>query len=240
MQMNPVDNLDNLPPDYIDELKALPERKRKRFLEGIWQDDLEGALWTREMIDKNRVVNAPPLIRVVVGVDPSGTSKTTSDDTGIVAVGIDKKGHLYVMEDNTQTQKSPAEWAQAGIDTYERQEADRVIGEQNYGGDMVKAMFKNIDENIPYSEAYASRNKIVRAEPISELYELERMHHVGTFPELEDEMCNYTPQMMIDNVNSPNRLDALVWAATFLTKSEKGHVRVSGGVSKKRKRDYLK
>lgn len=239
MQMNPVDNLDNLPADYIEKLEALPERKRKRFLEGVWQDDLEGALWTRAMIDNNRVINAPPLVRVVVGVDPAVTAKADSDATGIVVVGICKKGHLWVLHDHTMQGATPYEWGGAVVNAYHTSEADRIVGETNQGGDLIEANLRNIDPNVSYIGVHASRGKITRAEPVAAMYEQNKVHHVGTFSELEDEMCNYNPQMQADGVNSPDRMDALVWACTYLTQHGAKSVRAHGTTRPERRKVHI-
>ncbi len=215
MIMNPLDNVDNLPEGYIDEhLAGLSERKRQRFLLGIWLDDVEGALWTRDIINKYRVVNAPDLVRVVVGVDPAVTAKENSDYTGIVSAGIAKDGHVYVLADAT-IKGTPYEWAKVAIDEYRRWRADRVIGEVNNGGDLIEMNLRNVDRNVSYRSVRASRGKFTRAEPVAALYEQGKVHHVRSFTELEDQMCSYNPETAID---SPDRMDALVWAIAELMK----------------------
>ena len=148
MIMNPLDNVDNLPEGYIDEhLAGLSERKRQRFLLGIWLDDVEGALWTRDVINKYRVVNAPDLVRIVIGVDPAVTAKENSDYTGIVAAGIAKDGHVYVLSDAT-IKGTPYEWAKVAIEEYKKFKVDRVIGEVNNGGDLIEMNLRNVDRNV--------------------------------------------------------------------------------------------
>jgi phage terminase large subunit-like protein len=228
LQMNPEGNRANLPDGYIEqELGGLSERKRRRFKEGEWLDDVEGALWTRPMIDAARVVHAPQLVRVVVGIDPAVTAKEGSNSTGIVVAGTDARGHFYVLADNTQERASPATWGTAAVTAYDDWKADAVIGETNNGGDLVEMNIKRINPHVRYKGVHASRGKIVRAEPIAGLYEQGRVHHVGEFPELEDQMCSFAP-LMQDQADSPDRMDALVWAITELSGNTGGHIRATG------------
>jgi hypothetical protein len=218
MQMNPEGNKENLPEDYIDTvLNGLSDRKKRRFKNGEWLDDVEGALWTRDIINATRVVIAPPLIRIVVAVDPAVTANADSNSTGIVVVGIDERAHCYVLADRTMDQASPATWGHAVINAYYEFMADAVIGEVNNGGDLVKQNIHIIDRTVRFLDVHAYRGKILRAEPIAGLYEEGRVHHVGEFPELEDEMCSYAPQLQADDHNSPDHLDAMVWGVTKLT-----------------------
>ncbi len=220
MQMNPHGNSANLPPGYIEEtLNGLPERQRQRFLEGSWLDDVAGALWQRTMIEPFRVAGAPYLNRIVVGVDPAVTSRPDSDETGIVAAGIGPDNHYYVLAD-ASLHGTPAEWARAVDAVYRRFHADRVIAEVNNGGELITANLRNVNPSLSCRSITASRGKFVRAEPIAALYELGRVHHVGTFPELEDQMCNYNPLM--PRSSSPDRMDALVWALTELSATPGG------------------
>lgn len=184
-------------------------------------DEAPGALWKRINIDKYRIDKAPELIRVVVGVDPSGTSKTTSDEAGIVVAGIDSRGHGYVLDDKTNIY-TPAGWAYNAIAAYNEWDADRVVGETNYGGDMVETIIRGIDKDVSYKSVTASRGKYIRAEPIASFYERGLIHHVGKFNKLEDELCMWLP-----GDKSPNRLDALVWCFTeLLTKKKSDFVLV--------------
>jgi len=222
MQINPTDNRQNLPPTYIENiLENLPLRKRKRFLDGEFSDDNERALWKRWMIDDFRVKDAPYLSRIVVAIDPAVTSSETSDDTGIVVVGEGRAPagaknehlkHYYVLNDLTM-KGTPLEWARVVSEEFKQRRADRVIGEVNNGGDLIEANIRNVDASLPYKGIHATRGKMVRAEPISALYEQGRVHHVGAFWELEDEMCDHE---FTNAEASPNRLDALVWALTEL------------------------
>jgi phage terminase large subunit-like protein len=212
LNMNPIDNRENLPDGYIeDTLAALPERKRRRFLKGEWLDDPEGALWKRSMIDEHRHVGAPPpLARIVVGVDPAVTGSETSDETGIVVVGKDAAGHLYVLGDYS-VRGTPLDWARQVAWAVDKHGADRVVGEVNNGGDLVEVNLRTVSKNLPFKKVSASRGKYIRAEPIAALYEKGEVHHVGAFPELEDQMCEWLP-----GDESPDRMDALVWAITEL------------------------
>lgn len=218
-QLNPEGNRDNLAAGYIDDvLSGLSGRNRQRFLYGEWQDDNENALWKRDsMINPFRMKSAPAnLDRVVVGVDPAVTKKDTSDLTGVVIAGCKRiKGemHYFVLDDRSLI-GSPSEWAGTAVNAYHEYEADRVVAETNQGGDMVEQTIRNIDRRIAYRGVRATRGKIVRAEPIAELYERGLVHHVGEFQLLEDEMCSYCG---FDNEKSPDRMDALVWALTELS-----------------------
>ena len=211
--VNPYDNRENLPPGYIDEILAgMSERKRKRFMNGEWLDDLEGALWKRAMINDNRIVNIPDrLIRIVVAIDPAVTANENSDDTGIIVAGKDRKGHYYILDDVTAVQATPYEWGEAAVKAYRKYKADRVIGEVNNCGDLAEVNIRNIKDarTVSYKSVRASRGKFVRAEPIAALYEQGLVHHIGEFPQLEDQMCNFNP---LTTDKSPDRMDALVWA----------------------------
>lgn len=218
MRMNPIDNKENLSDTYLQSLEMLSSRKKARFLRGEWQDDNENALWKRDsMINPFRMKSAPAnLDRVVVGVDPAVTKKDTSDLTGVVIAGCKRiKGemHYFVLDDRSLI-GSPSEWAGTAVNAYHEYEADRVVAETNQGGDMVEQTIRNIDRRIAYRGVRATRGKIVRAEPIAELYERGLVHHVGEFQLLEDEMCSYCG---FDNEKSPDRMDALVWALTELS-----------------------
>jgi phage terminase large subunit-like protein len=186
-------------------------RLGRQELEGQVIEDVEGALWKRDtMIEALRVVKHPDLKRIVVGVDPAVTSEEGSAETGIVIVGIANDGQGYVLQDRS-LQASPNTWASEVIAGYYLLKADRVIGEVNNGGDLVETVLRNIDKAVSFKAVHASRGKQIRAEPVSSLYERQLIHHVGTFPDLEDQLCNWVP-----GEKSPDRLDALVWAFTEL------------------------
>jgi hypothetical protein len=226
MKVNPTDNADNLPAEYFDVLASMSAAKRMRFEAGEWASEVNGALWAledrtaqdgRKMpgIDANRVKEAPELQRIVVAVDPSGTrGDGGADDIGIVIAGIGFDGRGYVLADET-CNLSPEGWGRRAVDLYHRWKADRIIGERNFGGDMVRFTIATADLNASFKEVVASRGKAVRAEPVSALYEQGRVSHVGVFPDLEDQMCNFTPSGFVGD-GSPDRADALVWALTEL------------------------
>lgn len=172
-----------------------------------------GALWTVATLEKSRVVKHPDLTRVGVGVDPPGGAT----ECGIVAAGIARcacKGkeeiHGFVLDDRSLA-APPAAWGREVITCYARNKADRIFGEQNFGGDMVESTIRTVDRQAPFSLVHASRGKAVRAEPIAALYEQGRVHHVGKFPGLEAEMISWMPGI---STWSPNRIDALVWVLT--------------------------
>ena len=170
-------------------------------------DDNPEALWNREMIEKNRVFKYPELKRVVVGIDPAGTSKEKSDETGIVTAGLGEDGFIYVLDDST-LKASPDSWGSAAVTAYNKYRADRIIGEQNNGGDMVEHVVRSVDTTVSFKSVHASRGKQTRAEPVAALYEQDKVKHVGQFTELEDQMCEWDPT----DQESPDRIDALVWA----------------------------
>ena len=215
MRINPDDNAANLPEDYINfTLANLPEREKKRFLEGLFLDENPDALWHQELIDSTRVVRAPELVRIVIGVDPAVSSKKESDRTGIVAAALGEDGEYYVLADRS-CRKPVLRWGEDVVTLYRELAADRVVGEVNNGGDLVEAMLRKIDPDLSFRAVNALRGKIVRAEPIAAMYEKKVVHHVGVFPDLEEEMTGFSP---LCATHSPDRLDALVWALTELSR----------------------
>lgn len=219
--LNPVDNAENLPEQYLRELQSLGPRARLRFWDGKFGDAAEGALWSFETIERHRVINHPDLQRIVVAVDPSGTKgeeDDRSDYVGIVVVGLGIDGHAYVLEDLT-CKAPPAVWGRVVVSAYDRHAADCVVGETNYGGAMVEHVVKTaasaLQTFVSYREVTASRGKVVRAEPVSSLYEQGKIHHVGSHPELEDQLCAFTTAGYMGD-RSPDRADALCWAVTQL------------------------
>lgn len=215
------DNADNLARPFLKQIQERygGTRLGRQELEGEILDDIPGALWTRSAIDEARVREVPSdLIRVVVAVDPSTTSTEGSDETGIVVVGFardpDGYGRGYILEDGT-IRGTPEEWARKAVSLFRKWSADRIVAEKNQGGDMVSSVLRSVDRSVPITLVHASRGKVVRAEPISALYEQGRVHHVGRFDKLEDQMCSFS----IDNIRSngfgsPDRVDALVWGLT--------------------------
>lgn len=226
MKVNPADNADNLPPEYFEVLASMSAARRLRFEAGEWASEVNGALWALEDrtandgkvmpgIDANRVAEAPEMRRIIVAVDPSGTrGDGGGDDIGIVVAGKGMDGRAYVLADET-CQLSPEGWGRRAVDLYHRWGADRIVAERNYGGDMVRFTVATADKKAAFKEVLASRGKVVRAEPVSALYEQGRVSHVGSFQDLEDQMCNFTPSGYIGE-GSPDRADALVWALTEL------------------------
>jgi len=212
MKINPDDNRDNLPADYIDTvLGTLSKRQQNRFRYGIFLDDVEGALWTWDMIEKYRVTELPPLSRCCVPVDPAVTANDQSDETGIIPVAMGDNGHFYVLGDYTG-KYSPEQTARRIAQAYSDKEADIVIGEVNNGGDYIETVLKLVGGEMPYMAVHASRGKYTRAEPIALLYSQGRVHHYGRFPKLEDEMTTWAPNT---GDKSPNRVDSLVWGVTY-------------------------
>lgn len=172
-------------------------------------EDTVGALWKRAMIEMGRAQPGLDYERVVVAIDPSATSTESADEAGVVVVGL-LRGHGYVLDD-LSLRGSPASWARAAVDAYHKHRADRIVAETNNGGEMVEYVVRSVDPTVAYTSVTASRGKQTRAEPISALYEQGKVHHVGSFPLLEDQMCSWTP-----GEKSPDRMDALVWGLTHL------------------------
>jgi len=212
------ENRDNLDPRWFEEVLMRYEGTRlgRQEIYGEILDDVPGALWKLERIDELRVAEAPELVRVVVAVDPAATSKPTSAETGIMVAGRGVDGDGYVLTDRS-CRMSPHGWATRAVTAFDEFRADRLVAEVNNGGEMVEHTVRTVRPSISYKDVHASRGKRIRGEPISALYEQGRIHHVGLFPELEDELCNWVPE----GVDwSPNRLDALVWALTELFEGE--------------------
>jgi len=215
--MNPLDNKDNLNESYLQTLYSLSESKKKRFLDGQYGDDKEGALWKSEWIIANRYLEYPDNIsRLVVAIDPNVTEdkKVTenTDEAGIITVGIfkiDKEDHYIVKRDDSTPGLS---WGEVSRQVYKEEKADRIIGEVNQGGDLIEMNVRNYDKTIAYESVRATRGKNIRAEPVADLYRRGYVHHYGEFPDLEDELTTWVP----GEGRSPNRLDALVWGITYL------------------------
>lgn len=207
------DNAANLAESALAQYRLRYENTRlgRQELYGEILDNVDGALWTRKLIDDARVDNAPPLVRVVVAIDPAVTGNATSDETGIVAAGIASNGDYYILDDKS-IRTTPDAWARVAVELYHTHKADKIVAETNNGGDMVILLLKQVDASIATKKVTATRGKQLRAEPISSLYEQGKVHHVGYFSELETQMCEWTPV----SAESPDRLDALVWALTEL------------------------
>lgn len=210
------ENEANLSPEFLAEMeRSLPERLLRQEMYGELIEDVEGALWTRELIDRSRVTEAPELSRIVVAIDPAVTSGENSDKTGIIVAGKGTDGHAYIL-DNLTGRYSPEAWARKAIAAYDQWGADRIIGEVNNGGDMIEMTLRTVRPEVPYKAVRATKGKQTRAEPIAALYGSEkhpsRVHHVGALPELEDDMTTWVQ----GDSKSPDAMDAMVWALTEL------------------------
>lgn len=219
MQLNPADNVMNIGETYMDILASMSARARKRFEKGLFGDDVEGALFKQEDIDRNREDVALNLTRIGVSVDPSITADEGSDECGLMVGGVDdgasfpdKLPHGYILEDCSAVM-TPGQWGQKAVDLYNDYQADFIVAEANQGGLMVKHTIHTIDPNIKVYLVHASKSKIARAEPVSALYEQGRVHHVGIFTEYEEQLTTYTGK---DGEKSPDRYDAGVWLLTKL------------------------
>lgn len=215
----------------------LPERIRERLytryagtrlgrqeLRGELLEDVPGALWTHARIDELRVdvpaetdAGVQPLapvdlVRVVVAVDPAASNTDDSDETGVIAAGLGVDGHGYVLHDGT-LRGSPTEWGRRAVGVFDYCDGDLIVGEVNNGGDMVEHVVRTVRASVPFRQIRATRGKIVRAEPVSALYEQGRVHHVGSFPELEDQLSSFVPTSLPEY---DDRADALVYALTEL------------------------
>jgi phage terminase large subunit-like protein len=201
------DNAKNLAPSALMELQARYNGTRlgRQELYGEILDDVEGALWTRGLIDRTRIATAPTMARIVVSVDPAVTNSEKSDETGIVVVGSTSDGQGYVLGDYS-FRGSPLQWATKAVELFDSYKADAVLVEVNQGGDMVGAVLKQVRPTLPIREVRAHVGKKLRAEPVAAMYEQGRIHHIGEFAELEDQMCTWT----VDEPNSPDRIDAMV------------------------------
>lgn len=217
--LNPDENRVNLSREYIDSLKALPERQRKRFYEGVYIDELDNALWTYEILEELRVdeLSEKRRRRIVVAVDPSGAKSEDDfgrDEVGIVVAALGDDDHAYVLADRS-LRAGPAVWGRAVVEAFREFFADTILAEENFGGEMVRATIQAVDPQAPVRLVRASRGKVVRAEPVSALYEKRRVHHVGRFPVLEEQLVAFTAAGYRGEA-SPDRADALVWALTDL------------------------
>jgi len=215
---NTFDNAANLAPAALEQMREKYEGTRlgRQELYAEVLDELEGALWSYGMFEGQRLreEEMPELKRVVVAIDPSVTNTESSDETGIIAAGVDEQNKFYVLED-ASLNASPDGWARRAVDLFYKHSADRIIAEVNNGGDLVESLLKTVDRTVPYKKVHASRGKTVRAEPIAALYEQKKVYHVGSFNELEEQMTSY----VAGGRKSPDRMDALVWALTELSQS---------------------
>ena len=218
------DNRENLNQQFFDSI--LSKYKNTRLgMQEIYAEILEesdNAMWKREWLDEGRLQEAPQeLERVVVAIDPAVTSKKTSDETGIIVAGKDSEGKFYVLNDSS-ARYTPSAWSEKAIMLYNQYECDKIIAEVNNGGQLVEHTLRTQSENVPYKSVHASRGKRTRAEPIASLYEQNKVHHVGNFERLENQLCNWEAN---SGDPSPDRLDALVWALTELSGSGNPSIR---------------
>jgi len=204
------ENRANLAPSFFRQIISKYEGTRlgRQEINAELLEDVPGALWHRSNI---LYKSAPELVRVVVAIDPAVTSSEQADETGIIVAGKGMDGLGYVLTDRS-ARVSPDSWARRAVQAYDDFKADRIIGEVNNGGEMVGLTIGTVRKNIPYTAVHASRGKQARAEPVAALYEQHKVFHVESFDELEDQLVTWTPE----SGESPDRLDALVWAITEL------------------------
>ncbi|MEH2470062.1 phage terminase large subunit-like protein [Nitrobacteraceae bacterium AZCC 2161] len=210
-------NRDHLSPAFLENVvgRYAGTRMGRQKLDGELIEDRPDALWSRGLIEACRVTDMPALPRIVVAIDPPGSSRQGADACGIVAVGRADAGLFFVLEDASATGLSPSAWASKAVALYRRLNADLLVAEVNMGGEMVRAVLREVDATVPLKEVHATRGKYLRAEPVAALYEQGKVKHVGCFPLLEDEMCDFGINGLSSG-RSPDRLDALVWAITAM------------------------
>jgi phage terminase large subunit-like protein len=222
-----IANACNLAPSFIDNILSRygGTRLGRQEIDGEIIEQREDALWSRAQLERCRIDKAPPLTRIVVAVDPPGSATKQADACGLVAAGRGDDGRVYVLADETARGLSPQAWSTRAISLWRRLQADALVAEVNFGGDMVRAVIGAADRSVPVATVRATRAKYVRAEPVAQLYEQGRVSHVGAFPALEDEMCDFGLDGLSSG-RSPDRLDALVWAITALSFGARAEPRV--------------
>ncbi len=192
-------------------------RLGRQEIEAAILDDVPGALWSLAKLDTLRIKTAPGMDRIVIAIDPPVTSGEAADECGMIVAGSkgnvrDMTGKAYVLADISSQGKKPSEWARDAVDAYHTWNADCIVAETNNGGELVEEVIRAIDPLVKYKSVHASKGKFARAEPISALYDQDRVHHVGTFATLEDQMSQMRIDGLPDDTASPDRVDALVWA----------------------------
>jgi phage terminase large subunit-like protein len=221
-------NAANLAGAFLDQIvrKYKGTRLGRQELDAEVLDDVPGALWTRKQLEEARWSHSkklPDFSRIIIAIDPAASAGEESDETGIIVAAKDMDGRGYVLADRSG-RYHPNEWAKIAIGLYYEYRADRLVAEVNNGGEMVGNTLRMLDRNVSYSDVHATRNKVVRAEPVAMLYEQQRIFHVGSFPTLEDQMCSFTSDFDRKQAGfSPDRVDALVWAFTELIVEESPH-----------------
>ncbi len=213
-----LENSENLAPAYVEQIieRYKGTRLERQEIFGEVLEDTPGALWNRDIVEQTRVEDAPKdLQRIVVAIDPAGSSEEGADETGIIVSGLGADGHGYVLED-LSGRYTPTEWARRALGAYHVWKADRIIAEQNYGGEMVKATIEAVDASVPVTTISSSRGKVLRAEPIAAFFEQRKAHMVGSHPELEDQACRFTSDWQRSRDGSPDRVDAMVFALADL------------------------
>lgn len=213
-----VENAKNLSAAFMDTIVAryAGTRLGRQELEAELLEDVPGALWNREQLDRCRIASPPALSRIVIAIDPAGGSDERHDETGIVVVGRAAEGGSVYVLDDLSGRYSPDAWARRAINALHGWQGDRLVCEANYGGAMVESTLRAVDPNAPIKMVTASRGKILRAEPVAALYEQSKVHHVGAFPSLEDQMAGFSAGWDRSRDGSPDRVDALVFAVAEL------------------------
>lgn len=219
--LNPPDNVANLSAEFLESLAHLPERQRKRFFEGVYVDEFEGALWSYELIEAGRCapedISEDKRASVVVALDPSGAAghdDLSADEIGIVVAARSTDGDCYILAD-LSCREAPAVWGRRAVTAFHSYRADCIVAEGNFGGEMVRATIQAADPNVPVRLVSASRGKAVRAEPISVRYAQHQVHHAGRFTKLEEQLCAFTAAGFGAH-GSPDHADAAIWALTYL------------------------
>ena len=219
------DNAANLAETFLHSIQQTYEGTRlgRQEIYAEVLEDVEGALWTRDMIDDKRWAKntpLPPMRRIVVSIDPAVSSSSDSDETGIIVCGTDPglegAGVRGFVLDDLSCRASPEKWARIAVNAYYRWQADRIVAEVNNGGDLVEATIRTVDPNVAFKAVRASKGKFTRAEPVASLYEQGRVCHAEWFKKLEDQMTQFTSDMDRRAYGSPDRVDALVWGLTEL------------------------
>lgn len=225
ISMNPIDNANNISKTYLQDLENLSSKDRKRFVEGEWQSENDNAIFKAEWwsggdgkykrLNTYSTKEAERFIRIIVAIDPAGSSKPGSDETGIVVVGLDEDGQCYVLAD-LSGRYAPDEWARVAIAAYEHWQADTIVTEDNFGKEMVPNTIRMVNRSVPVKCVSAMRGKMIRAQPVATLYEQGKVTHCGNFDKLEGQMEDFHLDWNRSRDGSPDRLDALVWGITEL------------------------